>query len=113
MNTALKKESVWLRLGNINQFPLDQGRSFIINGRSVAVFRQRNGSINAISNSCPHLNGPLSEGLVGDGKVVCPLHGHRFDLMSGEGLDSCERVETYSVRLLGDELWIDSNPIRR
>jgi nitrite reductase/ring-hydroxylating ferredoxin subunit len=32
---------------------------------------------------CPHWLGPLDEGVVLDGQVVCPWHGYRFDLRSG------------------------------
>ena len=33
--------------------------------------------------SCAHLGGPLSEGTLKDGSVVCPWHGSAFDLDSG------------------------------
>jgi nitrite reductase/ring-hydroxylating ferredoxin subunit len=34
---------------------------------------------------------------VGNGKVICPLHAHHFDLETGAGGDSAERVQTYAV----------------
>lgn len=42
------------------------------------------GRIHAVGRDCPHLGGPMSEGWVqGDG-LVCPWHGSRFDLATGE-----------------------------
>ena len=87
-------------LGNVENIAPGQGRCFIVNGQEIAVFRQRDGRLFATQNRCPHKQGPLSEGLVGNGKVVCPLHAHKFDLCSGEG-DGHECITTFNVR----EVW--------
>jgi nitrite reductase (NADH) small subunit len=42
----------------------------------------------------------LIDGLVGDGKVICPLHSFAFDLATGNPIEnSCERLRSYSVAL--------------
>jgi nitrite reductase (NADH) small subunit len=52
----------------------------------------------AVQATCPHKNGPLADGIVGDDKVVCPLHAYKFDLASGEALgNTCEALKTYMV----------------
>ena len=38
----------------------------------------------AIDGNCPHRGGPLSDGLVADSCVTCPLHNWRVDLTTGE-----------------------------
>jgi nitrite reductase/ring-hydroxylating ferredoxin subunit len=35
---------------------------------------------------------------MGAGKVICPLHSHKFDLCTGEGPDPKECVKVYQVR---------------
>jgi nitrite reductase (NADH) small subunit len=70
-------------LGPVAQIPLGEGRAFEVGGRRVAIFRTRNGRVFATQSECPHRGGPLADGLVGDGVVVCPLHEWRFDLASG------------------------------
>jgi len=40
-----------------------------------------------LAETCAHLGGPLSEGKLRDGSVICPWHGSRFDLETGEVLD--------------------------
>ncbi len=82
--------------------PLGQGFCFVVGGEEIAVFRQRDGRLFATQNRCPHRQGPLSEGVIGDGKVICPLHAHKFDLCTGEG--PSERLRTYAVRESGGEL---------
>jgi len=34
--------------------------------------------------ACPHQLGPLTGDVSGNGEVVCPWHGYRFDVISGE-----------------------------
>jgi nitrite reductase/ring-hydroxylating ferredoxin subunit len=39
--------------------------------------------VRAIAETCSHLGGPLSEGTLKDGRVVCPWHGSCFALDDG------------------------------
>jgi nitrite reductase (NADH) small subunit len=89
---------VTVNLGPVDRVPPGQGLCFIVRGEEVAVFRQRDGRLFATENRCPHRRGPLSEGLVGAGKVLCPLHAHTFDLSTGQGAEPGERVRTFAVR---------------
>ncbi len=50
--------------------------------KAVAVFNL-DGQFYAISNQCTHAEGPLCEGAVKDGVVVCPWHGSCFNIMDG------------------------------
>jgi nitrite reductase/ring-hydroxylating ferredoxin subunit len=43
------------------------------------------------STVCPHLLGPLDDAPVVDGSVMCPWHGYRFDLRSGQGCGDARR----------------------
>ena len=87
-----------VNLGTVEAIPLGQGRCYVVNNREVAVFRQRNGTLFATQNRCPHRQGPLAEGLVGDGRVICPLHAHQFNLETGCGGEAEEKLEVYSVQ---------------
>jgi len=42
-----------------------------------------NGVIRALDNECPHRGGPLAEGLIEDGKLICPWHAWSFDPATG------------------------------
>lgn len=86
-----------VNLGSVENISKGQGRCFIINGEEIAIFRQRDGRLFATQNRCPHRQGPLSEGIIGNGKVVCPLHAHKFDMCTGEG-EGHECVSTFGVR---------------
>ena len=84
-----------VNLGPIEEIPIGQGVCIIIEDEEIAVFRTRAGEIFAVENKCPHRQGPLSEGIVGDGKVVCPLHGHKFDLRTGKGSEAQECLKVF------------------
>ena len=56
-----------------------------LEGEAVVVARsERTGEVCAIAATCSHLGGPLDEGEREGDTVVCPWHGSRFDLCSGE-----------------------------
>lgn len=45
------------------------------------------GAVHAIENRCPHLGLPLAKGRIDDGQIVCPFHGSRFSIATGECTD--------------------------
>jgi nitrite reductase (NADH) small subunit len=93
MNTT----SQIVNLGSVEKIPSGQGRCYIVEGEEIAVFRQRDGRLFAIQNRCPHRQGPLSEGVCGAGKIICPLHSHKFDLATGHGAEPGECIKVYRV----------------
>ena len=85
------------RIGCADDLPLLEGRSVAVGDRRIAVFNTGDGFV-AIDARCPHSGGPLSDGLVADGCVTCPLHGWRLDLHTGEVVAGGEgSVRTYEV----------------
>ena len=93
-----------VNLGSVEKIALGQGRCYLVGGEEIAVFRQRDGQLFATQNRCPHKQGPLSEGVAGGGKVICPLHSHKFDLASGAGSEPGECVKVYAVREVDGEI---------
>ena len=93
-----------ISLGSVSRIPLGQGRCYVIGSEEIAVFRQRDGRLFATQNRCPHRQGPLSEGVIGGGLVICPLHAHRFNLKDGAGAEPGECVKVYRVQELDGEM---------
>ena len=60
-----------------------------------------NGTIYAFSEACSHMAGRLSQGLLEDAIVTCPLHGGQFDVTSGEAVTEppTEKLTTYRVQV--------------
>jgi nitrite reductase (NADH) small subunit len=66
------------------------------------------GEISAIDNVCLHQGGPLGQGTIEEGKVVCPWHGWMFDPKTGEvGHSSSVRIPVYSIKRDGDSVYVE------
>lgn len=52
-------------------------------GDSDLLLVRQHGRVCALVHACAHLGGPLSEGELKDGSVVCPWHGSEFQLVDG------------------------------
>ncbi|MBI2954679.1 MAG: Rieske (2Fe-2S) protein [Chloroflexi bacterium] len=94
-------------LGQITRIPPGEGRTFQIGHDAVAVFQTRGGEVFATQAWCPHEAAPLAEGMIGAGKLVCPIHACRFDLATGQPERNGGRpLKTYPVCLdeMGDIL---------
>lgn len=75
----------WIKIGLIEDVPSQGSR--VVKTESmgdIAIFRTLSNTIYALSNTCPHKGGPLSEGIVHGEKITCPLHNMTFDLATGE-----------------------------
>ena len=84
-------------IGALSQIPVGEGRVFRVGDRHIAVFRSREGSVFATQSECPHRQGPLADGLLGGGTLVCPLHEWRFDLASGKSLNGTCDLQVFPV----------------
>jgi nitrite reductase/ring-hydroxylating ferredoxin subunit/DMSO/TMAO reductase YedYZ heme-binding membrane subunit len=98
----------WLRVGPAQD--IEEGRAKIVSlpGHDpIAVFRHLD-SFAAISHRCAHQNGPLGEGRVIKGRVVCPWHGHEFKLRDGcAPAPFTDRVPVYPVRVEAGIVFVD------
>lgn len=81
-------------------------QEFVVSGLELCVANDGS-AISAIDNICPHRQGPLAEGSLEDGKVLCPWHGWAFDLKSGRADHNPSAVvEVYPVEVHGEEVFI-------
>jgi len=66
------------------------------------------GTFHAFSDECTHDGGPLSEGDLDGAIVTCPWHFSRFDVRSGEIVESpAEEVITiYEVKVEDDAVYV-------
>lgn len=57
---------------------------------------------------CTHDGGPLGEGELDGHCLVCPRHGARFDVRSGQAvtMPATEPTTTHQVRVVGDQILI-------
>ena len=75
-------------------------------GGALCVARV-NGEIAVLDNACPHHQGPLGQGMVEDGRVVCPFHAWAFDVKTGEAMHNPQaRVQIYEHAVKDGEFFV-------
>jgi 3-phenylpropionate/trans-cinnamate dioxygenase ferredoxin subunit len=102
--------SEFVKVATLDEIPPNSSLLVQVDGIEVALFNL-DGEIYAIENVCTHDGGPLVEGTIINGcEVMCPRHGARFDIRTGEALSfpAFEPTTTYAVRVEEDEIWIES-----
>ena len=67
-----------------------------------------NGELNALDNCCPHRRGPLGQGWLEGGAVVCPWHSWTFHVRTGVAeFPVHERVAVFPVLVVGEDVLLD------
>jgi nitrite reductase (NADH) small subunit len=82
----------------------DEVGEFTVEGRTLCV-AHIGGSIAVLDGTCPHEGGPLGEGIIEEGRVVCPWHAYTFDLRTGATAQDPElKVEVLDASVENGEL---------
>ncbi|WEX11879.1 nitrite reductase small subunit NirD [Chelativorans sp. AA-79] len=95
----------WFAIGKLEDIPARGARCVHVGDATIAVFRTADDRVFALEDKCPHRGGPLSQGIVHDGCVTCPLHNWVISLETGlaQGADE-GRTAAYPVRIEGDRV---------
>ncbi len=103
----------WVQIGHLSDIPRQGARCISAGGVRIGIFRTADDEIHALEDKCPHRQGPLSQGIIHDGCVTCPLHNWVISLRSGEAQGADEgSVKTYPVRLDGETILLDLGSLR-
>ncbi len=78
------KETAWIDVGALDSIPVRGARVVKTAAGCIAVFRTAENEAHALEDRCPHLGGPLSQGIVHGNSVTCPLHNWVISLSTGE-----------------------------
>lgn len=86
--------------------PAGEAREFNCDGHTVCIANE-NGQYSAMDNVCAHRGGPLGQGVVEQGKIVCPWHGWQFDLKTGKSEQSATLgVDVYELKIEGEDVLV-------
>ena len=97
----------WTRLATIGEVPRDSVIEVEHEGALYAICNA-GGELRALSGVCPHEGGPLGQGTVIQGMLVCPWHMWKFDSRSGACLvDDRIGVPVYDVKVEEGGILVD------
>ena len=87
----------------------DWGKKVVqVAGKDILLVKTK-GALFACEPECPHHYAPLLGAVLKDiGRISCPRHGYRFDLVTGE----CEgrpeyTLKVYPLEVRGEDIYVD------
>ena len=84
----------------------DEAKEFPCGAKTICVANV-NGVYSAMDNICLHRGGPLGQGVIGDGKVICPWHGWAWDPKTGETGPMGPKLAVYPVKIEGGDVLVE------
>jgi nitrite reductase/ring-hydroxylating ferredoxin subunit len=85
---------------------LGDAKEFQVGDKLICI-ANIDGQYAAMENVCVHHGGPLGQGVVDRGKVICPWHGWQFDPYTGVPLQNPTlRVQVYALKIEGDDVLV-------
>ena len=99
--------SDWVTVARIEELPPGQWRTVDVDGTQVVVFNI-DGEHYAIEDVCTHDGGQLTGGTVEGDEIVCPRHGARFCVRTGEALTApaYEPTSKFPVQVTDGEIQV-------
>jgi nitrite reductase (NADH) small subunit len=87
--------------------PAAEAKEFLCGSKTICVANE-NGTLTAMDNICLHRGGPLGQGMVEGGKVICPWHGWGWDLKTGVAVQSSSaKVAVYPLKIENGDVLIE------
>lgn len=87
--------------------PPNEAKEFTV-GEKVICVANVGGALTAMDNVCLHRGGPLGQGVVDSGKIVCPWHGWQYDPKTGEAAHNpTMKAKVYPIKVEGDQVLVD------
>ena len=107
---AAAADAPWVDVCGVHDIPDTRAVMACLSGERVAVFR--NGDrLSAVSSVCQHQNGPLGEGKIVNGCIVCPWHGYEYVPETGASPPPfSEKIPTFRVRIDRGRVLVDPRP---
>jgi nitrite reductase/ring-hydroxylating ferredoxin subunit len=99
---------MFIRLTTESELPTaDTAKEFPC-GEKVVCVANVGGTITAMDNVCLHRGGPVGQGEIENGKVVCPWHGWQWDPKTGEATHNpSAKLAVYPLKIENGDVMIE------
>lgn len=97
----------WIDAGAVAAWRDGETRSILAGRRLIAIART-DGQFFAIEDICTHDGAELAGGQIEGTEIICPRHGARFCLRTGQALTppAYEPVQVFETKIEADRLWV-------
>jgi nitrite reductase (NADH) small subunit len=98
----------YTKLTTQSDLPAENEAKEVPCGDKVICVANVYGTITAMDNVCLHRGGPLGQGTIEGGKLVCPWHGWQWDPTTGAAVHDVNlKVAVYPIKVEGDDVLIE------
>ena len=97
----------WVDAGPTDKIADGEAKSIAVGKKMIALVRNGE-SYFAIEDICTHDGAPLTGGEIEGDQIICPRHGARFCLRTGEALTppAYEPVRVFETKIEDGRLWV-------
>ena len=100
--------ATFVRIALVAELPPDGEAHEFTAGEKTVCVANCEGTLSAMDNVCLHRGGPLGQGVIEEGKVICPWHGWQYDPKTGAvGHNSTAKVAVYPIKVEGDDVMVE------
>ena len=99
--------SDFIQVATTSDIP-DPGTMVLELEERILVLIHLDGQYYCLDDVCTHDGGPLADGSLEGCELICPRHGARFDVRTGEPLTmpATEATSVHEVKVDGDDLFV-------
>jgi nitrite reductase/ring-hydroxylating ferredoxin subunit len=95
----------WHRVADCDELADGSLKEVVVAG-TVLVLTRIGAHYGALNNRCPHAGGPLAQGCLENGLLVCPWHGREYDPLTGNCEGYADSVRAYQVDVRADGIYV-------
>ena len=106
----MNKSTTWIDAGPASA--LDEGKiNCVAVGRHMVLVVRSGGAYFAVEDICTHDGAELAGGTIEGAEIICPRHGARFCLRTGEALTppAYEPIRVFATKIDDGHLWVRSD----
>ena len=87
--------------------PADEAKEFPCGAKTICIANV-NGVYTAMDNVCLHRGGPLGQGVIEKGKLICPWHGWAWEPATGQAVHNpAAKLNVYPIKVENGDVLIE------
>jgi len=97
----------FVKVGTLSALPPDSVMEAEVHGNTYAICNI-GGTLRAYDGVCPHAGGPLGQGNIQDGRLICPWHAWEYNIFTGvNDIDETVKLAAFPIKAEGDDILVD------
>jgi NADPH-dependent 2,4-dienoyl-CoA reductase/sulfur reductase-like enzyme/nitrite reductase/ring-hydroxylating ferredoxin subunit len=97
----------------LSELPAGSKKAVKVGETEILLVHTEEGTLHAVEAKCPHAGGPLEQGAMCNGRLICPWHTGTFELATGALVEPppLRSLKHYEVQVEGDAILVDPTPV--